>query len=69
MKCLSFDEGAAYAKKEGLIFMETSAKTADNVEEAFVKTAESIYGQIKAGVIDPQNEVRNPLALLSYRVD
>lgn len=29
---VSFEEGKAFAEKNGLIFMETSAKTADNVE-------------------------------------
>lgn len=55
-RTVSYEEGAEYARREGMIFMETSAKTADNVEESFVKTAESIYGLIKSGVIDPQNE-------------
>lgn len=55
-RAVSFEEGAAYARKEDLIFMETSAKTADNVEEAFVKTAEQIYELIKTGVLDPENE-------------
>ena len=53
----SYDEGAQYARKEDLIFMETSAKTAANVEESFVKTAEQIYELIKTGVLDPENEV------------
>ena len=50
-----------------MIFLETSAKTAANVEEvriecgtdeqAFVKTAEQIYHNIETGVIDVSNEV------------
>ena len=55
-RAVSYEEGAAYAQREDLIFMETSAKTADNVEEAFVKTAEHIYNLIKSGAIDPENE-------------
>ncbi len=30
---VSFDEGQAFAREKGLKFMETSAKTANNVEE------------------------------------
>ena len=37
--------------------METSAKTAFNVDTAFTKTAELILDQIEQGKIDPSNEV------------
>ena len=30
------EEGEAFAREHGLIFMETSAKTADNVEEVVI---------------------------------
>ena len=33
---VSFEEGERFAKENNLIFMETSAKTAFNVEEAFL---------------------------------
>ena len=36
------EEGEAFAREHGLIFMETSAKTAANVEEAFINTAREI---------------------------
>ena len=36
------EEGEAFAREHGLIFMETSAKTAANVEEAFINTARSV---------------------------
>ncbi|KAI6650237.1 Ras-related protein Rab-2 [Oopsacas minuta] len=49
-------EGEEFARQHGLIFMETSAKTAANVEEAFIGTAREIYEKIKAGTVDVTNE-------------
>ena len=37
------EEGEKFAQENGLIFVETSAKTAANVEEAFIQTATKIY--------------------------
>ncbi|CEP00705.1 Ras family [Plasmodiophora brassicae] len=53
---ISKEEGEAFAKDNGLIFFETSAKTAANVEEAFIQTAEQIYEKIQSGVYDVNNE-------------
>ena len=36
----------------GLIFIETSAKTGENVEETFLRTAKKIYENIQAGSLD-----------------
>ena len=52
------EEGEAFAREHGLIFMETSAKTAANVEEAFINTAKEIYQKIQDGVFDINNEVQ-----------
>merc|ERR1712012_930601 len=49
-------EGEEFARKHGLVFMETSAKTAANVEEAFINTAREIYDKIQEGVFDINNE-------------
>jgi len=53
---VSFDEGEKFAKDHGLIFLETSAKTAANVEEAFIHTAQKIYENIQSGIYDVTNE-------------
>ena len=55
-RVVKYDEGAQFAKEHNLIFLETSAKTAANVEEAFVRTAQSIYENIQDGVYDVTNE-------------
>ena len=57
-RAVSAEEGEAFARERGLLFMETSAKTAQGVEEAFVGTARAIYGNIVTGVLDVSNEVR-----------
>ncbi|CAL9151447.1 unnamed protein product [Musa hybrid cultivar] len=55
-RAVSTEEGEQFAKEHGLIFMEASAKTAQNVEEAFIKTAAMIYKKIQDGVFDVSNE-------------
>ena len=52
-RAVSREEGEAFAEKYGLVFMETSAKTADNVESAFIGTAQTIYEKIKNEEFDP----------------
>uniref|UniRef100_A0A8C5PAI7 RAB2A, member RAS oncogene family n=2 Tax=Anura TaxID=8342 RepID=A0A8C5PAI7_9ANUR len=54
------EEGEAFAREHGLVFMETSAKTASNVEEAFINTAKEIYEKIQEGVFDINNETPIP---------
>eukprot|EP00294_Goniomonas_avonlea_P009576 CAMPEP_0114563544 /NCGR_PEP_ID=MMETSP0114-20121206/13172_1 /TAXON_ID=31324 /ORGANISM="Goniomonas sp, Strain m" /LENGTH=209 /DNA_ID=CAMNT_0001749409 /DNA_START=66 /DNA_END=695 /DNA_ORIENTATION=- len=55
-RAVSYEEGEQFAKDHNLVFLETSAKTAHNVEEAFVNTAKKIYEKIKEGVFDVTNE-------------
>jgi Ras-related protein Rab-2A len=55
-RAVSFEEGQQFANEHGLIFLETSAKTAANVEEAFINTARRIYEKIQQGVFDVSNE-------------
>ena len=63
---VSTEEGDRFAKENGLIFMETSAKTAFNVEEvsfflfnlfqAFLQTSSLIYDNIDKGMYDLSSE-------------
>jgi Ras-related protein Rab-2A len=45
-------EGRQFAEKNGLLFIETSAKTAQNVDEAFLQTGKAIYAKIQSGQLD-----------------
>ncbi|XP_050920230.1 ras-related protein Rab-2-B-like [Lathyrus oleraceus] len=53
---VSTEEGEKFAKENGLMFMEVSAKSAEHVEHAFVKTAGIICKKIKHGGFDVVNE-------------
>jgi len=48
---VSYDEGQAFAQQHGLLFLETSAKTALNVEEAFVKLARIVFDKYRKGLL------------------
>lgn len=53
---ISHQEASSFAQEHGMIFMETSAKTAEHVEEAFIDTAGMIFSNIQSGTLDPNNE-------------
>lgn len=55
-RAVGASEGQEFATEHGLIFLETSAKTAANVEEAFINTARKIYEKIQQGLFDVSNE-------------
>ena len=54
---VSYDEGKEYAIKNGLIFMETSAKTGEGVEEIFKQSAEEIDQKIVENYYDLNSEI------------
>ncbi|KAK9271690.1 hypothetical protein L1049_002053 [Liquidambar formosana] len=55
-RAVSKEEGEQFAKENGLLFLEASARTAQNVEEAFIRTAAKILQNIQEGVFDVSNE-------------
>jgi len=49
---VTYEEAAQFAKENGLIFVESSAKTGENVEEAFLRTAKLIFQSVLEGNVD-----------------
>eukprot|EP00741_Cyanophora_paradoxa_P005644 tig00000923_g5471.t1 len=49
---VSYDEAQRFADENGCIFLETSAKSGDNVEECFIRTARTILQQLQSGSVD-----------------
>ena len=47
------EEGEAFAREHGLVFMETSAKTSQNVDEAFIQTAQNVFEKVQKGLLEP----------------
>ena len=55
-RAVSFDEGNEIAMKNGMIFMETSAKTGEGVNEIFKKSAEEIEKKMADNYYDLNSE-------------
>ena len=53
---ISFDEGKELANRNGIIFMETSAKTGEGVEEIFKKTVQEISRKIEDNYFNLDSE-------------
>ncbi|GFS60683.1 ras-related protein Rab-4B, partial [Nephila pilipes] len=51
---VTFLEASRFAQENELMFLETSALTGENVEEAFLKCSKTILAKIEAGELDPE---------------
>ena len=60
---VTHEEAEQWAKEEGMLFVEASAKSGLNVEQAFVDASRNILEKIKKGVFD-DHKVRLLLAIL-----
>lgn len=50
---VSFLEASQFAQENDLMFLEASALTGENVEEAFLQCAKSILSKVETGELDP----------------
>ena len=53
---VSYEEGRSFAIDNDMLFFETSAKTGENIDELFNKSAETIVENIDKGVYDLSND-------------
>ncbi|ORZ41493.1 ras family-domain-containing protein [Catenaria anguillulae PL171] len=51
---VSYEEASRFAQENGLVYLEASALSGENVDEAFFKCARTILTKIEAGEIDPE---------------
>ena len=56
---VTYEEGEAFAKENGLMFLETSAKTAYNVIESFNLSAQCILNNIQKTGVNPNTNNSN----------
>ena len=63
---VSYEEGEMFAQENELLFIETSAKTAENVEECFIKTIREIIKNI--GPIIANKEKVRILFYINYLI-
>lgn len=56
-------EGEEFARENGLLFIEASAKTADGVDPAFLQTAQLVYDKMTSGKYLGNGEVCMPSLL------
>jgi len=51
-RTVSNQEANDFATKHGLVYLEASAKTAQNVDQAFINSAKTIYDKVEKGHFD-----------------
>jgi hypothetical protein len=66
---VSREEAEVFAKANNLRYIETSAKTAENVDAAFLSSAQEIYDKVKRGdlFLESEEEKKNSSTTVSAR--
>mmetsp|Transcript_113458 Transcript_113458/g.327645 ORF Transcript_113458/g.327645 Transcript_113458/m.327645 type:complete len:213 (+) Transcript_113458:113-751(+) len=64
---VTFEEGAWFARQNGLFFLECSAKTGQNVDAAFLDTARQIYENLQAGMYDLSSDAHGITVGMPHR--
>ena len=55
---VDYEEAQNFAKENGLEYIETSAKTGENIDESFLKVSKIIHSKILKNEIDPYDDVK-----------
>ena len=66
-RVVSKDEAVDYATKNGLLYLETSAKTMENVAEAFDAMVEQILNSRKEIVFKKKNTTNSTIKLSTFQ--
>lgn len=61
-RTVSFEEATKFSEENKLFYLETSAKTGKNVEDAFYQSANKIFELVKNGSIPKESVAPEPLA-------
>lgn len=56
-RVVSTEEGEEFAKRNGMLFLETSAKTANKISDIFLESARMVNDKINSQTIDPRNDM------------
>lgn len=59
LRAVPAEDAVEFAEDQGIFFSETSALNGDNVDKAFLRILEEIYGVVSKKVLDCENEKPN----------
>jgi len=65
---VSTEEGIEFAQREHMLFMETSAQSAHNVEEAFNEVTKTIFQHIHKDLTDDDTHETDQLSKPSFKI-